>query len=70
MAPPTMFSVAGGQYMASGREKRYEDVTPALRERILAYCRTSLADAEYPAARFYPDLAAGGARDGEGRRAS
>ena len=70
MAPPTMFSVAGGQFMASGKEKRHEDVTPVLRERILAYCRTSLAGADYPAARFYPDLAGETARAGEGRRAS
>jgi hypothetical protein len=70
MAPPTMFSVAGGQFMASGKEKRHEDVTPALRDRILAYCRTSLAGAEYPGERFYPDLAADAVRAGEGRRAS
>ena len=34
-----------------------EDVTPQIRERILAYCRRELATAHYPAARFYPDLA-------------
>ena len=70
MAPPTMFSVAGGQFMTSGKEKRHEDVTPALRNRILDYCRASLAAAEYPAARFYPDLAADAAHADEGRRAS
>lgn len=56
MAPPTMFSVAGGQFMASGKEERHEDVTPAVRERILAYCRETLAGSAYPAGRFYPDL--------------
>jgi hypothetical protein len=57
MAPPTMFSVAGGQFLASGKETRHEDVTPEIRTLILDYCRTSLAHAAYPAARFYPDLA-------------
>lgn len=56
MAPPTMFSVAGGQFMASGKEKRHENVTPAVRERILAYCREALMGSGYPAGRFYPDL--------------
>lgn len=57
MAPPTMFSVDGGEFMASGKEKRHEDVTPAIRDRILAYSRDALAGGEYPAHRFYPDLA-------------
>ena len=56
MAPPTMFSVAGGQFMASGKEKRHEDVKPAVRERILAYCRETLTGSAYPARRFYPDV--------------
>jgi len=57
MAPPTMFSVAGGAFMANGSEKRHEDVTPAVRDRILAYCRAAAARGTYPAARFYGDLA-------------
>jgi hypothetical protein len=57
MAPPSMFSVAGGKFMASGKEKRYEDVTPAIRERILGYCREALMEGSYPLYRFYPDLA-------------
>jgi hypothetical protein len=57
MAPPTMFSVAGGEFLASGKESRHEDVTPAVRARILDYCRAALKDSAYPAARFYPDLA-------------
>jgi hypothetical protein len=57
MAPPTMFSVAGGQFIATGKESRHEDVTPAIRERILEYCRQALTGCEYPAGRFYPDLA-------------
>ena len=57
MAPPTMFSVAGGEYLKSGKEARHEDVTPEIRKQILGYCRTALRGAEYPAGRFYPDLA-------------
>jgi hypothetical protein len=57
MAPPTMFSVAGGAFMASGSDKRHEDVSPAVRDRILVYCRSALAGATYPAGRFYADLA-------------
>ena len=57
MAPPTMFSVAGGQFIASGKESRHEDVTPAIREHILDYCRQALKGCEYPVWRFYPDLA-------------
>jgi hypothetical protein len=57
MSPPTMFSVAGGRFMASGRESRHEDVTPEIKRRIMDSCRQALANAEYPAARFYPDLA-------------
>ncbi len=56
MAPPTMFSVAGGEYLKSGKESRHEDVTPAIRKQILDYCRTALDGSEYPAGRFYPDL--------------
>lgn len=56
MAPPTMFSVAGGQFMASGKEARHEDVTPAIKARVLDYCRGALADRAYSANRFYPDL--------------
>jgi len=56
MAPPTMFSVRGGEYLKSGREARHEDVTPPIRKQIIDYCRTALAGAEYPAARCYPDL--------------
>jgi aryl sulfotransferase len=56
MAPPTMFSVAGGQYMASGKANRHEDVPPAIRQQITEYCRRAMADGTYPARRFYPDL--------------
>jgi Sulfotransferase domain len=57
MAPPTMFSVTGGEYLKSGKASRDQDVSPELRERILDYCRRALRGAEYPVARFYPDLA-------------
>ena len=57
MAPPTMFSVTGGHFLAGGKAARHDDVTPAARQRILEFCRASLAGRSYPAARFYPDLA-------------
>jgi hypothetical protein len=61
MAPPTMFSVRGGEYLKRGTAHRDEEVPPAIRQQILAYCRTALAGARYPAARFYRDLAGAGA---------
>jgi hypothetical protein len=57
MAPPTMFSVAGGQFLASGKATRHEDVTPDIQDRIRDYCRQALRDSPYPVHRFYPDLA-------------
>jgi hypothetical protein len=57
MAPPTMFSVAGGQFLRSGQETRDADVTPAIRQQILDYCREALKGGAYPAGLFYPDLA-------------
>jgi aryl sulfotransferase len=60
MAPPTMFSVTGGEYMKSGKESRHEDVTPAIRDQILDYCRTALKQSPYPAGRFYADLGSDG----------
>jgi hypothetical protein len=60
MAPPTMFSVAGGRFLATGAAARHDDVTTEIRQRILRYCREALAGRSYPAARFYPDLAADG----------
>jgi len=58
MSPPTMFSVTGGRFMASGKAARHDDVGPEVRERIVAWCREALRGREYPAARYYPDLAA------------
>jgi len=58
MAPPNMFSVIGGQFLASGKENRHDDVTPAIRRRILDYGREALRGSDYPAGRFYADLAA------------
>jgi hypothetical protein len=57
MAPPTMFSVAGGKFLASGKASRHEDVTPEIQAMIRTYCRSALEQAEYPVERFYPDLA-------------
>ena len=56
MAPPNMFSVISGQFLASGKADRHQDVTPAIRQRIRDYCRQSLRDSDYPANQFYPDL--------------
>jgi hypothetical protein len=56
MAPPNMFSVAGGKFLASGKESRHEDVTEHLRRRILDYCKGALRGSDYPASRFYRDL--------------
>jgi len=57
MAPPTMFSIAGGRFLARGAARQHDDVPASLRQGILDYCRQSLAGASYPASRFYPDLA-------------
>lgn len=57
MAPPNMFSVIGGGFLASGKSNRHQDATPAIRQRILDYCRQSLRDSDYPVQQFYPDLA-------------
>jgi hypothetical protein len=57
MAPPTMFSVAGGQFLAGGKASRDDDVSPEIRRRVLDYCRNALKTSAYPAGRFYPDLA-------------
>jgi hypothetical protein len=60
MAPPTMFSVSGGKVMIGGtrgNEPRDAKLPPAVRERIVSYCRDALSGAAYPVARFYPDLA-------------
>lgn len=57
MAPPTMFSVAGGHFMAGGKAARHDDVTPAIRNRIVDFCRGRLHGRAYPASRWYPDLA-------------
>lgn len=56
MSPPTMYSVAGGTFLAKGGESRRADVSPEIRERIVQYCRQAMRGAAYPAAHFYPDL--------------
>ena len=57
MSPPNMCSVRSGQFLASGKANRRQDVTPAVRDRILDYCRESLRGNDYPVFQFYPDLA-------------
>lgn len=59
MAPPTMFSVSGGAFVAGGRASRDADVPPHVRRRIVEYCREGLRESSYPVERFYPDVAAG-----------
>jgi aryl sulfotransferase len=59
MAPPTMFSVSGGKFLASGKAARHEDVTPAVRQRILDYCREVMSGGQYPLQQFYPDIVSG-----------
>ena len=56
MAPPNMFSVTGGHFLANGKASRYEDVTPAVRHAIVDYCRKSLFGGSYPVGKFYPDF--------------
>lgn len=57
MTPPTMFSAAGGGFMASGKAARHDDIPAAMRERIVAYCRESLRGTAYGAHTPYADLA-------------
>ena len=57
MSPPNMFSVVSGQFLASGKASRHQDVTPPVRDRILNYCSEALRSTDYPAGQFYPDLA-------------
>lgn len=56
MAAPNFFSVTEGTFFVSGGRERTQDVTPAARARILAFCRDGLRGSDYPAARFYPEL--------------
>jgi hypothetical protein len=51
-----MYSVISGNFLPSGKASRHEDVSPAIRQRIIDYCRQSLNGSSYPAHRFYPDL--------------
>lgn len=60
MAPPTMFSVVGGKFFASGKSTRADDVPPDARAQILAFCRAQLAGRSYAAADFYRELTAPG----------
>ena len=54
MAPPTMFSIAGGEYLKSGKQSRHEDVAPETRARILDYCRMAFELKDCPAERSVP----------------
>jgi hypothetical protein len=56
MSPPNMYSVISGHFLPSGKASRHEDVSPAIRQRIIDYCRQSLNGSSYSAHQFYPDL--------------
>lgn len=59
MAPPSVFSVnSNNRFMASGKNKRYKDVTDADRQKIVDYTVDVLKDSSYPINRFYPDVTA------------
>jgi hypothetical protein len=62
MAPPTMFSVGGGQFLARGRTRSADDLSAGVRDRVVAYCRESLRGRSYPVNRCYPDLPAAAQR--------
>ncbi len=56
MSPPNMFSVVSDRFFSSGKASRNQDVSSAVRQRILEYCGESLQGSSYPAHQFYPDL--------------
>ncbi len=56
MSPPNMFSVAAGQFLASGGESRCQDMISVIRQRIPRYCRRSLHESNYPTHQFFPDF--------------
>jgi len=52
-----VFSISSNnRFMASGKNKRYKDVTEADRQKIVDYTVDALKDASYPINRFYPDV--------------
>ena len=55
MAPPTMFSVRGGRFLAGGKVSRHDDVMPDARARILEYCLAGLTGPARAAARVYQE---------------
>lgn len=57
MAPPTMFSVAGGRFFASGEAFRGDGIASSVRDGILMYLRQSTADSGNCVHALYPDLA-------------
>jgi hypothetical protein len=59
MAPPTMFSVRGGEFLTGPAKPARAALTPEMRARVVAYCRRALQAADDRVARLYPDLDAG-----------
>ncbi len=57
MAAPNFFSVQGGNFFVSGKSGRDRDAAAHERQRILEFTRGRLKGANFPAARFYPELA-------------
>jgi hypothetical protein len=60
MSPPNLFSVAGdGAFLQQGGARQKEAIPSEISQRIVEFCRHRLRGRDYPAASFYPDLAAG-----------
>jgi hypothetical protein len=68
MAPPSMFSVGGSQFMTSGKVSRHEDVPAAVGDRIAAYCRDALRATDYGRHTPYEELKSPGTAEGRLQR--
>lgn len=55
MSPPTLFS-HDHTFFKSGSTSRHKHVQPAQGQRILDFCRTQLADSDYPIQRYLPPI--------------
>lgn len=56
MNPPHVLQ-SRAAFFVSGRDDRYRDVPPAVRQRILAWCKSEMAGSDFPLERCYPDVA-------------
>jgi len=59
MLVPTFFSpiLESGNCIKSGAKNRYKDATEVETKRIVEYIKSELKNCDYPAHKFYPDLA-------------